>query len=76
MNEEFWLEYQIAGKGIGPVIGSFADAAQAAFDHCHTNMTVVNIYNAQNRKIAQQTLRGLRWVADDYREMAGVGKPY
>ena len=63
--ENFWLEYQVSNKGEA-FTGTFKDAMARAFDMCSTVYTIINVYNSNNEKIAQQTINGARWVRKDY----------
>jgi hypothetical protein len=66
MDSAFWLEYQISGAG-EYFFGTFKDCMQRAFDMCISPSTEVLVFDGQNKKIAIQTLRGAKWVAESYR---------
>jgi hypothetical protein len=61
----WWLEYKVGGAGQYH-FGDFASAMQKAFDMCISESTVVSVYNGSNEKVAEQTLRGARWVKLSY----------
>jgi hypothetical protein len=54
----WWIEYKSSRQG-RYFTGTYQQAVEHAYGMCITDSTVVWVYNGDNRRVAQVTLRGV-----------------